>query len=370
MISTGEDISGEDTLAYLVSETLSLDLAAAELAATLQSQRINHLARLLPYRVATLPEPEAREVCLQLIGRLSVEMADCLLRAPVLCRILRMGDNTSQLVTLLEGEVALEPSAPPCYLERWSALGNIWLGQQVPESPLPLQSRDGRFVGPDLECGIPLDLSLPPFIDRPSAGLKSPRLLTCTETLETIELLNASVDILREVSPIGYQVLTQLTSNIVLRVDVARPMESWGASSGAAIGRTVLVNPAAAGGPHFLAEFLLHEATHTALDCAELENPLIIDAGGLIEGTVLSPWTGNLLSLHAFLHACVVWAVLLAYWSQFEADGRADEKAKERRKFIRRGFEALDMRSLEPFRMSLSDAAFRVITSSCNIALG
>lgn len=358
--------NGEGILVCIVSEVLATDISASSLVHALRERRFVHLARLLHYRIATLPDPKARETCLRQLERLSEDAVDRLLRSPALCEILRLGGDAESLISLLESEAALDSGGAIAHRGGWSALGNVWLGDEPPNPFWPLRLREGHLTGPELACGIPIDLSLPPAVGRPSAGLKNPRIPDCGETQQAVELLNAAVDILDETSPINHTIFVGLTSNVVLRIDSARAAESWGASSGVAIGRTVIVNPAVAAGPHVLAESLLHEATHTAVDCAELESPLILDPVALADATVSSPWTGNPLSLHAFLHACAVWAVLLEYWANYRMAGRTTEYGRERCAFIRRGFAEVNegRRCLEQFQSSLSNAALQVVEAT------
>lgn len=331
----------------------------------LDSGRLSFIARLLKFRVATAADRSIREACTALLDRLPLDAAARLLRSPVLCGALRSGAELKELADLIEGELALDSKSEQ-HLERWSAFGDVWLGANAPPPDVPTRLVDGRYLSPTVACGIPIDLSLPPGVGRPTAGLRDPRLPDAEETTQAIAIIDQAIKLLGNLSPAGYSIVRALTSTFVLRIDEGRPDEAWGASSGMVIGRTVLVNSAKSR-PSLVAEHILHEATHTAIDCAELRAPLLLDSREVADELVLSPWTGNALTIHAFLHACAVWAVLLEYWSAYCVDAD-DRDAVARCAYVRRGFEQLDDNTLTRFRRILSEGAVRLVTRARSLA--
>jgi len=317
-----------DPLLAAVSGVLGEPVTAASLVATLHERRMNYLARGLHYRIARCADPRDTHACQAAIEALSEAAAARLLRSPTLCERLRTTSTDAQLRALLE-HAEFEADAPR------------------------------------LRCGLPVDLSLPAILANPDAGLQRPRALEPAELAAAIVQLDSAVECLGAVYPPGHHVFTELTSNLVLRVDEARPDECWGATSGIAIGRTAVINPAAAHDPAALAEVLLHEATHCALDCAELDRMLVVLDAEAFARKVPSPWTGALLYPHAFAHASVVWAVLLRFWAEYSARHPDHEHARVRSRFIRRGFMVGDLpATLSVLGEHLTAAAPAVITDA------
>jgi hypothetical protein len=354
-----------DPLLRILSGILGTPLSAGSVVEQLRALRLRRLARLMHYRIATLGEADEAASCLALLDQLSETAADQLLRSPALCENLRLSAEGGDLKDLLAAAHAADTGE---LLDAWSTMGDTWLGRNPPAGA-PVVSREGRFFGPRLACGIPLDLSLPPAVAYPSSGLQRPYIPDGKETAAAVEHLDRAVEVLREVYPLGESILIGLSSNLVLRGDSARGKECWGASSGMAIGRIVVANPAIASSAAQLGEVLLHEATHCALDCAELDCSLLQLSGEVKPVAVPSPWTGSPLSPHALVHACVVWAVLLEYWACHRARHREDEAARARYGFIRAGFERIDLRALlGPIAGYLSDAAPRAVASACECA--
>jgi HEXXH motif-containing protein len=219
-------------------------------------------------------------------------------------------------------------------------------------------------------CGLPIDCSLPAAISNPAASLTSPKILDPAATAESVALLDAAVRLLDEVAPDGAEAVRTLTSNIVVRTDAARCDLPYSASHPSTIGRTVIVNPEASPSPGFAAELLLHEATHHALGCAELISPMIIDARPLFEARTPSAWTGNSLTIPAFVHAGVVWAVLAEFWSRYLASNGPDGTAEERHEMAVNGLEVVDYdQALGPYAAHLGDRTIALLDETRRLAL-
>lgn len=361
-----ETLSRDDPLLSIVSTILGMEIAADHFLDTLRTHRLHHIARLLHYRIATIYNVKEAAGCVAVLEHLSEDATERLLRAPALCELLRLGVAGDRLKKLLEVELLADLGD---YSDAWSAQGDVWLGRHLPADTSLLTYEHGRFRTPRLDCNIPLDFSLPPLVEHPSSGLGHPKILDRAETLAALESLNGALDVLRAVYPLGYSAFASLTTNLVLRREDTRAEECWGATSGMAIGRIVIVNPAASRDEAFLAEALLHEATHCALDCAELEKPMLRLSADATSVTVNSPWTGNPLSSHALLHACVVWSVLLKYWTSYCTTLGDDESVAARRRFIQRGFQLIDPSTiLAPFEECLTEAATLVPVLTCEFA--
>jgi len=358
MMNSDSGASTANVLNGLIAGLLSQRELHGDLGDALQSVRHSHLARLLHYRVAQLEHDCERKACSQAIHALSEHAARRLLRAPALCQALRMGCNADRLLTLIESEIALDAGQIKAC---WSALGDIWLDAAPPVRVHSLQMQAGRWRAPWLRCGLTLDLSLPARLEHPSANLHEPGIPGVARTLANLALLNRAAELLQDALPSAHTLLQKLGGSIVLRSDDARPDDCWGASSELAVGRMVLVNVTAAASTALCAEMLLRELTHFALDCAELEYPLMRKPDALAEVSMPSPWTGVPLGLHAFLHTCAVSTVLADFWSRVE---HLNAEEQERQSAIRRGFKNLHPQCLKPYRSGLSPTAHNLVSKA------
>lgn len=355
----------QDPLLHAVSGVLGAPVTDATVVDTLDELRMTRIARLLHLKIARCGDPPLARSCLALLESLPEAAAARLLRAPALCELLRAGAPLDHLVVLLHSEHAFERGERST---TWTALGDVWLGGEPP-GPAPVHAREDRLCAPRLACGLPLDLSLPPVLAYPHAGLQRPRAPTPVELAAAMALIDAAIERLADVYPLGHRLLCELTSNVVVRVDDDRSSECWGASSAMAIGRTVVANPQAVASPAALAELLLHEAVHCALDCAELAGSLVVLAPQAVATTVRSPWTGASLYAHAFIHASVVWAVLLEYWVRHRARHGDDPEVDARCRFIEHGFVACDVpATLAEIAGSLAPPAAGVIAGAWEAA--
>jgi|GEM_PF-1770906 len=348
-------LDDHDPLLTAVSAVVGEPMTPANIIAVLRARAMHYLARRLHARIAQCSAPGDVRACLDAVDALPETAASELLRAPALCELLRVGGTDAQLRGLLAHD---DPGGAQ---GRWSVLGDFWFGREPPVHGLA-RGHDDHWHAPRLRCGVPVDLSLPAALVHPNAGLQRPRALTSPEQAVAVELLDRAVVGLEAAYPLGHRLFTELTSNLALRIDDRRPAECWGASSGIAVGRTAVINCAAADGDGMLAEVLLHEATHCALDCAELTQPLAVFHAAAFAVTVASPWTGAPLFAHAFVHASVVWAVLLRFWVGYSAVHGDRPHALARARFIRRGFAVCDASApLAALREHLTAAAPDVV---------
>ncbi len=321
-------------LSYLVGARISTDNIATEL----HHRHLIHMARLVHYRIATTFGEREADAARRVLSALGEETLDHLLRAPALCEALRAGTSPDDVWRLLDVARAVDECLRP---DVWSAMGDFWLGIRPPLNVRVTAEAHG-FRGPRLACGIPVDVSLPAAPAHPSSGVRLPRPLNAAEMQSALARLDQAVAFIGRVSPAGHLIVANLVRNIVLRADAGRPGECWAATSGLAIGRVVVINPHI--GPlAMLGEALLHEATHCALDIVELEHPLLRHAQFMShDARVPSPWSGNPLSAHALLHATVVWAVLLGYWTSAGEHTDDGELVRGRTQYIRDGFSRAD----------------------------
>lgn len=354
-----------DILVGVISKVLGNKITEADFVRVLNNIRMESLARLLHFRIASFVSSVDRRVCQSMIDNLSEEVAEDLLRSPTLCEILRSGEGASSIIRFLQLASA---SSSGDFVDDWSVIGDCWLGRMPPSAYPGLIRQKERYWSPRLACGVPVDLSLDNLIKNPTAGLHEPLIPSETGLIHNINNINGALEILLNIYTLGYRVFESLVSNIVIRVDMKRQMECWGATSGMAIGRLVIVNIESQSDIRMLGEALLHEAAHCAMDCAELIKPLwksneLKDSNvGL---PVVSPWTSNKLTQHAFLHACVVWAVLHQYWKACERHFGEDEISQRQCRFIENGFDKIDDKvNLDQALRLLTPVALDIVTDT------
>ena len=64
-----------------------------------------------------------------------------------------------------------------------------------------------------------------------------------------------------------------------------------------------------------LADTIVHEAIHSLIYKLELVTPFHTDYSAALTARAKSPWSGRLLPLRSFVHACFVWYGLYRFWS-------------------------------------------------------
>lgn len=178
---------------------------------------------------------------------------------------------------------------------------------------------------------------------------------------------------LRARAPLAHRLVNDMTQVVCVRTSLEDPRFST-ASDASTIG---VVHVSNAHLPRQLAcevaAELVHEAIHQALFRWELRHPLLADRH-VATAKVRSPWTGAVLDVYAFLHACFVWYGVARLWrlgaahdepsqgapgeeprQAAVADGLADELAIVRqRRVAEAGFAERPLERLGRHRHALS----------------
>jgi hypothetical protein len=107
----------------------------------------------------------------------------------------------------------------------------------------------------------------------------------------------------------------------------------------------------------WVTDALVHEAIHSLLNMAELGAPLYRSQAAANEYRAVSPWSGRVLKMHSYVHACFVWFGLWCFWSLAEESGALEASAAEPfRCRAHRGFQGGDLlTALGEGRQFLSD---------------
>lgn len=299
----------------------------AAVVASLRGVRAAFMADLLYRRIDSVADGKTRDRARHLVDTIADGDVGAFVAAPALCEVLRCNLPEAGLLALLEDAAVSAHNGTSCRLA--------------------------------LASGLPIDGSLPAALSRPDGGLRAPRFLDAAETDAAVARIDAALDLLRSVYAAGGSLFDGLAGSLVLRADSMRPDETWGSSSGLAVGRVLLANPHLSTSREMLADMLLHETVHCALDCAELVRPMFGPAAMTTVSRIPSPWSANPLSWHAFVHASVVWATLLKFWRLVECRSGGTAQGEKRIAYIVSGFSRIDMCLIEAdCRRELSDAAF------------
>jgi hypothetical protein len=111
-------------------------------------------------------------------------------------------------------------------------------------------------------------------------------------------------------------------TQVSLRFEPAAPTKINSSSFSQYIGLALLVNPhRPAVDVEKFADSIVHESIHSMLFMLEeVESPFLLDRLSA-KITVKSPWSGNVINLQAYLHACLVWYGLYWFWRRASSTG-------------------------------------------------
>jgi hypothetical protein len=188
--------------------------------------------------------------------------------------------------------------------KRWSSLGDCYLKNKQLNK---------------INNSLPLDFNSPlvSFDDQDSVVYNQKEQKNITNEI------NKSLALIKKVSPAIYEFIKMTTFVLQIRKNSKR---TYSYSTENYIGRVFMTNPlelyknvlGLAGG-------IFHEAIHNYLYIIERFEHLIRDRY-YQEQNIVSPWTGNEIQTHSFMHAIFVWYGL---WKLYRIAGHYEEYAKE-----------------------------------------
>jgi hypothetical protein len=178
------------------------------------------------------------------------------------------------------------------------------------------------FRFPQIRQTMPLDFgsALVAKVDLGGPGNYPPEARPPFDTSEmslVVERLNLACERIRDVDPSVLDFVLNFNKVLIFVKDPAAPEQFSSGSTTQYVGRSFLTNPHVDSvDTVILAEALVHEGIHALLFMEELQRPWG-DIPELSDGVrrVVSPWTGNSLSLSSFLQACFVWYGLAHFWA-------------------------------------------------------
>lgn len=235
----------------------------------------------------------------------------------------RLTRGTTQTKAKLLGYLAAATSAEERRYGRegalayrgWTALGDSYFpGADAPPEAV--------YCAPTVLRKTVVDLASPLCTLNPASGdlLGSPGMPLGLHARKFLEDLHAACEGIRRASAAAWSFAAGHLRTIIALTDPARPGVYRSVSSRAFAGKATLVNPQLADiSSERFADSLVHEAVHAYLYELEQARPWVLAGGGQRE--MRSPWTGNLLRIDSYLHACFVWYALAKFWERALAGG-------------------------------------------------
>ncbi|HKR52607.1 MAG TPA: HEXXH motif-containing putative peptide modification protein [Pseudonocardiaceae bacterium] len=203
----------------------------------------------------------------------------------------------------------------------WTALGDHYYpaGYLKPDNPLHYSSLawndESYFRAPCLTNGIVVDYTsshAERFLRLAKLPLGSIQPLALSKIIRKLEGARALVEL---VSEHAYELISSHTQSILVWNDTSRNSEHFSLSNPRWPGRIGFSNVEY---DHTdtvaLADSMIHESIHAFFHRIEEVSPFLNPDGADLGVTVSSPWTGRILHIHSFLHACYVWFALWQFW--------------------------------------------------------
>ena len=190
---------------------------------------------------------------------------------------------------------------------RWSALGDVYLGDQVYEHLVPGLS--------PIDFGSPYAL-FANYQEGPARLADVHRHLKKKARRSVLEKLGGASTILANSAPFVPQFCRTFLKVIVCIPDKHDPDLYCSGTSAQFVGRAIFTNPHLSSvSAEAIAEAIVHEATHGMLYMQERTMPWVPpEYYGPEDKTYVSPWTGTPLPLRPYLQAYFVWFGILNFW--------------------------------------------------------
>jgi HEXXH motif-containing protein len=275
-----------------------------------------------------------------LARHMPLSSASRIARAPLFAGLIRMRDDTAVtasqpngsarplLANWINAELALLGEKPVGDQPLWTALGDAAFEDDQPP-----------YHAPTL-WGVVVDTRSPYVVDAPFLPPHMrERVRLETNASAALAALREAMQLLAEVNQPSADLTVLSLASLVL-YDTTNSSASFSSSSSRSFpGAAALSNVTGSDMDLYrLADSVLHEAIHAFLYAVEGSVPFF-RPGSRHEPTIRSPWTGTVLPLHAFVHACFVWLALLAFWRRaMSGNGPHATRAVEWAMRARKGF--------------------------------
>ena len=232
---------------------------------------------------------------------------------------------------------------------------------------------------PRLKDGLVLDFGSPHTTQVDFGGRGNRRgeyreAFTSAEMALTVDRLEVACAGIRKTGSGILEFVTNFNKVFICQKDPAAPGLFTSGSTGQYVGRSFVTNP------HLdlvnevkPAEALVHEGIHALLYMQERQKVWIHDPStDLPVPRIVSPWSGNLLSVRSFLQACFVWYGLAHFWAQaltHSSFGAA--RVRDRLSAAVGGFLAEPvLNRLQPYLLSISSDLLEAIVEMQSTIVG
>lgn len=286
-----------------------------------------------------------REQTISEIMSLSTYGIKRLLLSPEICRKLVLWERTGDhslfkfINSSLKVEMILSGISADSFVSKrmWSSLGDAQIipSKSIGEGPVIKKGKCLR------SWDIPIDWESPDErFKLNDEALKLTRPANKKEASVILDKLSIVENIINKTSTIGFSLIKENTEVIQLYSSDVDSLSYTSSSSRSFTGRVALLNS------HLtqidikvLTNALIHEAIHSFLYRVEYISPLVKNVDLAINIKVSSPWSGNLLRLPTYIHACYVYYCLYNFWkTDALADFFAPELINEQIEFLKQGF--------------------------------
>jgi hypothetical protein len=179
-----------------------------------------------------------------------------------------------------------------------------------------------------------------------------------------IQRLSRVFDMIRSISGNVLKLIESVLKVISIRKDMRDPNGFSSSSWPGLIGTIALTNSHRLDiSDKCIADAIIHESIHSLLYMIECFEPFYISTTAASRLKATSPWSGKLLYLHSYIHACFVWFGLWCFWSLVsESEHLPDDQTTFFRDRACRGFIGRDV-------LTVLDEGQEQITEPIRIAI-
>jgi hypothetical protein len=251
-------------------------------------------------------------------------------------------------------------------LGRWSALGDYfaddaWIGAKgcSPTEAAGTSRIDGILVD-SISPNVSQSWMLP--------GLGELGCHTAEEFALVSKRVSSSLQRIESLQPAAADMIRSVVAVIATGKSARSPDLTASVSARKIIGISALANLQS---PEWSAEgictSLVHEAVHSLIYRVELVECVYADPQAAFVLQVQSPWSGRLLELHSFFHACFVWFAIWNFWRSAGAgaSGSLVEALRAKRGFISADMNALfsspAIAALKPYARETLEHMFQLV---------
>src|SRR5215203_540242 len=212
---------------------------------------------------------------------------------------------------------------------RWSANGSfaVWQDGTSWFAPTARSQLPVDFVSPHA-LAVPLHSGAAPVGEWPFVSQGNVSIYCAT--------MRAALDIVAMGWPNGISLVDACTRAIVVRDDPGLP--GFGSFTPSTRLGTIVVTNGVDRDPLFLAESLVHEAVHSCCFALQRKGRWFSDMRLAVSMVEHSPWTGDVLIVRNYVHACFVWFALFHFYRSLVDLGAELAFIHDRLKVIRGGF--------------------------------